>query len=219
MRGLSGEGVERGDGGAFVRPLLHVQLGPVTGVPHVLRRRSPQQVRDQLQLREGSGGLEEDAPGEEFGEDASHGPHVDGVRVVPAAHQQFRGPVVLGHDLLSHGAPAVRLLDAGQAEITDLEQTITIDQKVARLNVTVQDPRRVQVLEAAQDLVQEHLYVVCGQWLRGDDDLMQITLHQLRYHVSAGEREWSASVPLIQDSSHRRHRRSRPRHCRLLTFP
>lgn len=59
----------------------------------------------------------------------------------------------------------------------------------------------MQVLQSAQDLVQEHLYVVCGQGLRGDDDLMQITLHQLRYHVSDGEkRERKKWISLILDS-------------------
>ena len=201
MRGLGGQLVEGGDGAALEGPLLHVQLGAVAGILHLVRRRCAKQVRDQLQLRQWRRGLEQDAPRQQFGEDAADGPHVDGVGVVAAAHQQLRRAVVLRHDLLCHGSPSVGLLYARQTEITDLEQTITIDQKVARFDVAVQDARRVQVLEATQDLVQEHLHVVRGQWLRGDDDLVQITLHQLRYHVTArvggtrsviGQRQWPA---------------------------
>lgn len=146
MRRLRRECIECSDGGSFEGSLLHVQLGSFARVLHVLWRRCAQQISDQLQLSQGRESLEEDAAGEEFGKDASHGPNVNGVRVMTTAHQQFRGPIVLGHDFLRHGTPAVRLLDAGQSKITDLEQTITIDQKVARLNVPVHDACRVQVL-------------------------------------------------------------------------
>ena len=41
----------------------------------------------------------------------------------------------------------------------------------------------MEVLDTPQDLVEEHLYVVCGEVLGRHDDLMQIALHQLRDEV------------------------------------
>lgn len=42
----------------------------------------------------------------------------------------------------------------------------------------------MEILQPAQDLVQEHFDVVSGQVLRGDDDFVQIRLEQLRNHVA-----------------------------------
>jgi len=50
----------------------------------------------------------------------------------------------------------------------------------------MQDAGRMQILEAAQDLVEEHLDVVGGQVLRRYDYLVQIRLQQLRYHIAIG---------------------------------
>lgn len=45
-------------------------------------------------------------------------------------------------------------------KVTHLQYAVAVDEQVARLDVPVEDARRVQILEAAQDLVQEHLDVV-----------------------------------------------------------
>lgn len=37
----------------------------------------------------------------------------------------------------------------------------------------------------SQDLVEEDLDVVAGEWLRGHNDLVKVALHQLRDHVAA----------------------------------
>ena len=41
----------------------------------------------------------------------------------------------------------------------------------------------VKVLDAAEDLVEEHLDVVGGEVLGTDDDLVKVGLHQLCYEV------------------------------------
>ena len=41
----------------------------------------------------------------------------------------------------------------------------------------------VQVFDTPEYLVEEHLDVVCGEVLGGDDDFVQVRLHQLRYEV------------------------------------
>lgn len=48
----------------------------------------------------------------------------------------------------------------------------------------MQYPRRMQILEPAQNLVHKHLDVIGGERLVRDDDLVQVALEQLGYHVS-----------------------------------
>ena len=71
-----------------------------------------------------------------------------------------------------------------QAEIADLEHAVRVDKEVSGLDITVDDLGRVEVLDAAQDLVEKDLDVVCGKVLRGHDNLVQIRLHQLGDHVN-----------------------------------
>lgn len=53
-------------------------------------------------LLNGALSLEQDASSQQLGEDAAHGPDVNGRAVVPAAHQHLRRSVVLRHHLLGH---------------------------------------------------------------------------------------------------------------------
>lgn len=53
-------------------------------------------------LLNGTLSLEEDAAPQQLGEDAAHGPDVNGRPIVPAAHQHFWRSVVLSHHLLGH---------------------------------------------------------------------------------------------------------------------
>ena len=48
----------------------------------------------------------------------------------------------------------------------------------------MQYPRRVKVLQTSENLVQKNLYVVRRQRLRRDDNLVQVTLHQLGNDVT-----------------------------------
>src|SRR5688572_4725850 len=68
---------------------------------------------------------------------------------------------------------------------TYFEHAIGVDEQVARLDVPVNDPGPVQVLEPSEYLVEEDLDVVGRQRLRTDDDLVQVTLHQFQRHVAA----------------------------------
>jgi len=52
-----------------------------------------------------------------------------------------------------------------QAEVTDLQVAVTVDQKVLRLQISVEDVRTMDVLQATQDLVQEELNVLIGDLL------------------------------------------------------
>ena len=67
--------------------------------------------------------------------------------------------------------------DAGQAKVADLQLAVGVQQNVARLQVAVEDIRRVDVLEAAQYLVEEVADVVVAELL-SVEQLRQVGLHQ-----------------------------------------
>ena len=96
------------------------------------------------------GSLKEDFSAQQLGKDASHRPHVDGCVVVLAPGQELRSSVVLRDHLECHGSVAVRLNGSGEPKVADLEETVAVDQEVARLEVTMDDPGRVEVLEACR---------------------------------------------------------------------
>jgi hypothetical protein len=79
--------------------------------------------------------------------------------VLEAKHDLGRAVPSRRH-VLGHVAGILLRVDretARQAEIADLELAVGVDQQVTRLEVTVQHVRRVDVLEPAQDLVDEGL--------------------------------------------------------------
>lgn len=197
VRRVRAERVQRRHGRRLRGPAQHVRAGALARVPHVLQRRGAQQLGDQLQLLDGALRLEEDAPAEQLAEYAAHGPDVHRRRVVARAHQDLRAAVVLGDHLLRHVLRLVGLLHAGQPEVANLqrrERTVTrepnssvaagtylqhaiaVHEQIARLDVPVQYPRRVQILESSQNLVQEHFYVIGRQMLRRHDNLVQVWL-------------------------------------------
>ena len=85
------------------------------------------------------------------------------------------------------------------AGVTDLEIAVLVDGKVARLEVAVDNPGRVDVLinrhgrargaakphqQSAQDLVDEELDVLVGEHLGGDDGV-HVRPHQLGHKIHA----------------------------------
>lgn len=45
------------------------------------------------------------------------------------------------------------------------------------------DPRRVEVFQSSENLIEEDLDMICGEMLRGDDDFVKVALHKLRDDV------------------------------------
>lgn len=77
---------------------------------------------------------------------------------------------ILGHKTLIGGAASVGVaatgtVTASKTEITDLELTIGVDEKVTGLEVTMKNIGGMDVLEAAESLVDEGLEVGVGQRL------------------------------------------------------
>lgn len=83
--------------------------------------------------------------------------------------------------IFSHVASILLGVDGeatSQAEIADLELAVCVDQQVSWLKVTMQHVRRVDIFQAAKNLVDEGLEVSVGQWLAGTNDCRKIALHQ-----------------------------------------
>ena len=66
--------------------------------------------------------------------------------------------------------------------LTNLEVASCVDEDVSRLEIPVDDPCRVHVVEAAEDLVKEELQVRFLEVLTGIDNVVQV-LHSIRYTV------------------------------------
>ncbi len=80
-----------------------------------------------------------------LGEDASRAPDVDlHVVLLPREHN-LRRAIVPRRDVSRH----LRVLDAGEAEITNLEIAIFVDQNIAGLEVPMDHPGGMDILEAA----------------------------------------------------------------------
>lgn len=84
-------------------------------------------------------------PLQHLGEDTPSAPnvHLD-VVFLPGKHD-LRSSVVPGRDIAGH----LRILYARQTEVTDLQVAVLVHEDVARLQVSVDDARRVDVLQSA----------------------------------------------------------------------
>ena len=104
-----------------------------------------------------------------------------GFGVALKAQHDLRRSVPPGSHILGH-VPRILLRvhgeAASQSEIADLELAVGVDEQVAGLQVTMQHVRRVDVLEAAQDLVDEGLEVGVGEGLARPNNGGQIALHE-----------------------------------------
>ena len=104
-----------------------------------------------------------------------------GFGVVLEAEHDLRRAIPSRGDILGHEPGILLGVDreaSREAKVADLELAIRIDQQVARLEIAVQHVGRVDVLESAQDLVDEGLEVGVGEGLPGSDDSRQVAFHQ-----------------------------------------
>ena len=121
---------------------------------------------------------EEGFPAEHLREDAPHGPDVDGRAVVLGLAEQLGRAVPPRHHVFGELARVV--VDAArQSEIADRQIAVAVHEEVRRFQVPVQHVRRVDVLQAPQDLVEEVLVVLVRQGLPRGDDAIEVGLHQI----------------------------------------
>ncbi|KAM0859882.1 hypothetical protein ACQ4PT_046899 [Festuca glaucescens] len=182
---LAGEGAAR-----ELREVPHVLPGVlVADEPQVVVGGGAYDLGDEPHLVHVVPPREERRPVDELHEDAPDGPDVDGRRVVGGVEQQLGGPVPPRDDVLRHHVALRR--GARQAEVADLEVAVGVEEQVAGLEVPVDHVRRVDVLEPAQQLVQEVLTVLLGEFLVRADDVVEVRVHELQrdVHVVEGLRD------------------------------
>lgn len=110
----------------------------------------------------------------------SRNPHTSFRVALEAQHNLWRSVPSRGN-ILSHIAGILLGIDreaTSKAEITDFQLAIGIHKQIARLQVSVENVGGVDVLEAAEDLVNKGLEVGICKWLAGTDDSRQVALHQ-----------------------------------------
>jgi len=90
----------------------------------------------------------------------------------------------LGRPVPSRGHVPGHLALSGtrQAKVQDAQLAVLVHRDVRGLQVAMDDPGAVDVLQTAQDLVDQKLNVVVGQLL-GAYDVVQIGVHQVGHHV------------------------------------
>lgn len=133
---------------------------------------------------------EERLSGEELGEDTTNTPDVNGGSVLgEEGATELGGSVPAGGNVVSpeDGSGGVVEGDTSKAEVADLELAVSIGEDVLGLEIAVEDIGSVDVLEAAQQLVEEELVVLRGQVVICLYHLVQVRLHQLKHHIDVPE--------------------------------
>jgi len=118
-------------------------------VDHVIWGRS-QKLRDDGELVDMVFSREQRLALEHLGEDAAGAPdiHLD-VVLLPGKHN-LGGAIVSSRDVARH----LRILNARQTEVADLQIAVLVHQNVARLQISMDHPGRVDVLQTALDSCQ-----------------------------------------------------------------
>lgn len=109
----------------------------------------------------------------QFSEDASNGPNIDSQTVLLLAEQNFGCPVPKSLNLMGEGLDG-QTEGTGKSKVSNLEVSLTIDEKVLRFEVSVDDASGVAVVDAVDELEEEELDLVRGH---GVLVLTQIFLH------------------------------------------
>mmetsp|Transcript_116188 Transcript_116188/g.369735 ORF Transcript_116188/g.369735 Transcript_116188/m.369735 type:complete len:359 (-) Transcript_116188:538-1614(-) len=176
--------------------MLTARVEPVVGFVLTVRRQGEAgRSRKQWATVLEAGALEH---AQELRVDAADGPDVDGGGVILLQQDQLGGAVPPG-DHVSRQVPAVELSlgarqlspllgdlatdRARQAKVTDLHRAILVHQAIRRLQVSVVDARRVEVLDADQQVVQKSVDV---QWRQRDicaAQLLQVRVADLHDQI------------------------------------
>mmetsp|Transcript_10913 Transcript_10913/g.27526 ORF Transcript_10913/g.27526 Transcript_10913/m.27526 type:complete len:305 (+) Transcript_10913:506-1420(+) len=120
---------------------------------------------------------EQGLPPQKLRKDAANRPNVDGCCVLGAAQQQLGRPVPPRHHVLRH--VLLFAVGPGETKVADFQVTVRVQEQVGWLEISVEHVRRVDVLEAPEQLVDEVLAVLVAERLRGANDLVQVRVHEL----------------------------------------
>jgi len=128
------------------------------------------QVDDEVDLFDVVLTGEHDFSAHDFSKSAACGPHVDLMRVFVTREHNLGSTIVASHDVLGQIFTLLFAQVATEAKVTDFEITVLVQQNVTRLEISMNNIGRVQVLKSAQDLVDEVLDVLDLQLLLRTDN-------------------------------------------------
>ena len=95
----------------------------------------------------------------QFSEDAADCPDVNSQTVLLLAQQNFGGTVPEGFDFVSEGLDG-KGEGAGESKVCDFESASSVDEEILGLEISVDDPPGVAVVDAIAELVEEELDLV-----------------------------------------------------------
>ena len=114
-----------------------------------------------------------------LGEDTSRRPDVNlDIVLLPCKHDLWRS-VVSRRNITSH----LWVLNAGKAEIANLQVAVLVDKDVGWLEIAVDDTGGVDILQSAENLVQEVLYELLLEW-SGGKKTVEISAEELGDEVA-----------------------------------
>mmetsp|Transcript_54149 Transcript_54149/g.144737 ORF Transcript_54149/g.144737 Transcript_54149/m.144737 type:complete len:262 (-) Transcript_54149:276-1061(-) len=145
--------------------------------------RSSKHMDDECQLMARIVSRKERLPSEHLRENAPDRPDINCHGVVAPRTQHFWRTIPARAHVFRHGKLVLTLLDPCKSKVANFQVAVRVDQQISRLQVPMDDLCRMDVLQAAHDLVQEELAVVISQQLRTSEDRRKVRLHQLRDDV------------------------------------
>lgn len=158
-------------------------------------------VEDLVQLVDIVATLKEWSSTEQLGENAADRPHVDSLGVALEAQHNFWCTVPPRSHVFRHVSSVLLGVNGEttrETEIANLELAVGVDEEVTGLQVAVKDIGGVDVLETAEDLVDERLEVCVGQRLARSDDGGKIALHELFVKVGLVEVVGAGDIHVVE---------------------
>lgn len=107
--------------------------------------------------------------------------------IVLRIEHHFRRSIVSRHHVLGH-CIKVAVFFSGKAEVAETDVAVLIGEDVRWLYVSVDDASGVQELESSEDLVDDELYVVVGEFFSVLlDERVEVDVHEVGHQVDVSE--------------------------------
>mmetsp|Transcript_19739 Transcript_19739/g.35579 ORF Transcript_19739/g.35579 Transcript_19739/m.35579 type:complete len:262 (-) Transcript_19739:1141-1926(-) len=147
--------VGRTRGILFPESTLLFQVGPILLIG------STTYLEDEFQLMGLVSSLEKSRSTEHFGNDTSDTPHVNLGCVFNTSQEEFGWSVPQGDNLVGKTFH-FRVPASGESPISNFEFTLSVDQKIGCLEITMNDLVSVHVMDSAEQLLRPRLDVILG---------------------------------------------------------
>ena len=149
---LLGQGVQHCDG-----------EGGVDGF-NIFVRRAPGHLEDTIQLVHRGASREEGSTRKELGQNTPNAPNIDSFCVTRGTKENLGGTVPTGSNVLSqHRAGGIRALQrsngSSKTKVGNFKEALGVQKQVGGLQITMDDPAAMHVLQGLQELVDDVLFV------------------------------------------------------------